>query len=129
MNRKWAAGLIAAAAIAAIVALRPTDVLDTVPKVLQGRWTTDNQRYQDRIFRIDDKVVVFETGDMDDIYGAVKHVLVSEKEDATRYEIGYDTLDDGSLRLALYFKPVQGGLIWFENQQNVLWRRSMKTGD
>jgi len=95
-----------------------------LPDKLNGFWTTDNPRYQDRYLELA-RVYVFIGVDR----RQAPSIQVIDKIDAvqagkeTSYTIYSTDLQGVDYQMSLQFNPANGGEIQFTNQRGIVWKR------
>jgi len=99
-----------------------------LPRQLEGTWTTDDPRYQDRFMDLSQAFVIIGTSR----YDAPSVQLIDKVEVEAR---GSDTVltvystdhsQSAHYQMAIQFSPANGGEIRFKNQTQV-WRRREDT--
>jgi len=100
-----------------------------LPEQLNGFWTTDNPRYQDRFLELARVYVLIGVGRRQ-----APSVQVVDKFEAvqagkeTMYTIYSTDLQGNSYQMALQFNPVNGGEIQLKNQPGIVWKRHAQQG-
>jgi hypothetical protein len=99
-----------------------------LPDKLNGFWTTDDPRYQDRFLELSKVYVIIGVG-----RHQVPSVQVVDRIEAvqagkeTTYTIYSDDLQGVSYQLSFQFNPVNGGEIQLKNQKGIVWKRHADT--
>jgi hypothetical protein len=115
-------GAIAAIALIFLSAWiwRPPNTL--VPQELVGEWHTTDPNYADRTLELDPVCITFSTGGDTVSVGFIKEVKEVEEPGRILYTISY-TVDDTPNQVSFYYDVSKGNVIWFRNQQRVLWSK------
>jgi len=93
-----------------------------VPKELVGEWHTTDANYADRTFELDPVCITFTTGDDTVSVGFIKEVKEVPEAGYILYTISY-TVDDATNEVSFYYDMSKGNVIWFRNQERVVWRK------
>ena len=93
-----------------------------VPKELVGEWHTADPIYADRTFELDPVCITFTTGGGTASVGFIKEVKEVPEGSRILFTISY-TVDDGSNEVSFYYDLSKGKIIWFKNQEKVVWRK------
>lgn len=97
-----------------------------VPDDLIGVWKTADPKYADRSLEFTKDSIVFGTG-----AGSVSAHLVTKISRATSdssflYNLTYKNQEGQEYRLSFFYDPERGGVIWFKNQKDILWRKDKR---
>ena len=116
---RWCVSL---SAVLLIAACGP-DRLDTPLANIQGRWiTTDDPKYADRAFEIDDDYLYLLTGGDSFTVHRIHEVLITQ-DDLPKYTIEYRG-DEGALfSFNFYLSREAGGTLLFPTEMHMKWRR------
>ena len=92
-----------------------------LPQNLHGVWQTDEPKYEDRHFLLDQNAIGFETG-----YGVIDWYEIIQVDQSTRrnttlYTIEYKSGEGAVFKRSLIYNPGNGGTIRFENQDDIEW--------
>ncbi len=94
-----------------------------VPEHLVGTWKTRAPQYADRFVEFTMDSLIFGTGgDSADSYMITK---IEEVDDGlqTLYTISYTIPEGQEFRLSFYHDLSKGGVIWFKNQDHLIWTK------
>lgn len=100
-----------------------------VPDQLLGTWKTAAPLYADRFLEIGKEALTFGTGDGASnsyMIESVEKVNEGQEGQATLYSmytISYTDREGQEYMLAFYHDPRKGGLIWFKNQDHLIWTK------
>jgi hypothetical protein len=95
-----------------------------LPDQLNGFWTTDVPRYQDRFLEFDRVYVFIGVGRLQ--VPTLQMVDKVEAEPAgkeTTYTIYSSDLEGNSYQMTLQFNPLNGGEIQLKSQRGIVWKR------
>jgi hypothetical protein len=96
----------------------------TLPRALEGVWTTDDPRFQERYLELSSSFVIIVTGHDDPVsvqfVDKVESEPMGDGSSLTVYSTDY--LQDAHYQMHIRFSPANGGEIRFQNQGQV-WRR------
>jgi len=95
-----------------------------VPKELVGEWHTTDPNYADRTFELDPVCITFTTGGDTVSVGFIKEVKEVAEGSRILYTISY-TVDDTPNEVSFYYDLNKGKVIWFKNQERVVWRKDL----
>jgi hypothetical protein len=96
----------------------------TLPRVMEGVWTTDDPRFQGRFMELSPSFVIIVTGHDDpasvQFVDKVESPTPSDLSSLTVYSTDYS--EGAHYQMRLQFSPANGGEIRFQNQ-GLVWRR------
>jgi hypothetical protein len=116
----WAGS--AAALLILLAALNWHTPNKRVPTELVGEWHTTDPNYAERTFELDPVCITFTTGDGNVSVGFINEVKEVPEGGRILYTISY-ILDDAPDEVSFYFDPGKGKVIYFKNQENVVWSK------
>jgi hypothetical protein len=93
-----------------------------VPKELVGEWHTTDPNYADRTLELDPVCITFTTGGDTISVGFIKEVKEVPEAGRILYTILY-TVNDAPNQVSFYYDMSKGNVIWFRNQERVVWRK------
>jgi hypothetical protein len=96
----------------------------TLPRTLEGVWTTDDPRFQGRYLELSSSFVIIVTGHDDPVsvqfVDKVENEPMGDESSLTVYSTDY--LQDAHYQMRIRVSQANGGEIRFQNQTQV-WRR------
>ncbi len=98
-----------------------------VPDRLVGRWTTSEPRYKDRFFELSKVTFSYGLGEDKIDVNFISSIEKNIQNNNTLYTINYHSTDGLEYTRSFYYYPANGGVIRFQNQQNVKWTKCKKT--
>jgi hypothetical protein len=95
-----------------------------VPGELVGVWRTFNEKYEDRYFEFRAETLVVGMGGGQSVTHAIRAIAVDLDQDLYRVSYRNSDEDNDDETFSFYFtKRSEGGVIRFEHQPNIAWRR------
>lgn len=96
---------------------------DTLPDELHGVWTTSDPRYAGRFFWLNSDFIVFKTGQDSVSTHRIIKILKAPNNEGVLYTLAYANQDGKELWLSFVYDVLNGGVIRFKNQNDVLWNK------
>lgn len=117
------AGLVAGLVVFFVVraVMSPgVNILDETPSEIVGRWMTDDSRYADRAFHIEEETFHLEVGEDSILSYRVARIQRFPSGDFDRYLLSYHTRE-GEARQE--FRLFPDGVLRLKNPPDVVWTR------
>ena len=95
----------------------------TVPDELVGVWKTSAPKYADRFFELTKDVVIFGTGEKNDLVHAILNVEEVRANKRILYTIHYGNEEGQEYEWSFYYDSANGGAIRFKNQEEIGWTK------
>ena len=123
-NRRHVLGLIVLGILLFII---HCGNITTAPEHLIGVWRTQDSRYADRTFKIEERTIRFQTGEHQfETYSILRiNTGKGAKKEGSLCTIDYKT-EEGKSKFSFYYDPADHGVIRFANQPQMLWTRKGK---
>ena len=126
-TRPWPQLIAAVLSIFCCVGCNSTASL-TLPRELEGVWTTDDPRFQGRFMELSPSFVIIVTGHDDpasvQFVDKVESVAPGDLSSLTVYSTDYS--EGAHYQMKLQYSPANGGEIHFQNQ-SLVWKRGGDT--
>jgi hypothetical protein len=104
-------------------------VLMTLPREMEGVWTTDDPRFQGRFMELSPSFVIIVTGHEDPAtVQFVDKVETQTPGDLSSLTVYLPTIPRAPTTRCLQFSPANGGQLRFQNQ-GLVWRRGRQTAN
>jgi hypothetical protein len=97
------------------------------PKNLFGTWTTSEQKYTDRFFKLTQNTVNFGIGKKKTNIYDISKVEKVVQDNEVLYTIKYHNSDGVQYSLSFYYDATNGGVIKFKNQKHIPWTKKKET--
>lgn len=94
-----------------------------MPEEMRGYWATEDPRYEDRGFQLDEDFVIFYTGDETLRAERLQSVDTTSQGDDVLYELRYRSAG-GQLYYFDFLYDRPESTIRFKNQQDIVWRKA-----
>lgn len=105
-------------------------VLMTLPREMEGVWTTDDPRFQGRFMELSPSFVIIVTGHEDpatvQFVDKVETQTPGDLSSLTVYSTDYS--EGAHYQMRLQFSPANGGELRFQNQ-GLVWKRGRQTAN
>lgn len=98
----------------------PDGLVDETPADIKGRWTTDDARYGDRAFLIEDDMLHIEVGSDSVLSYRTVHLQRFPEADFDRYVLTYHTREGEATQ---EFRRLPDGTLRLKNPPDVVWSR------
>ena len=120
MKLKWMIAIVICVVLAAVVIPRLFISRELPPK-LHGVWETEETRYEDRHFMLEQNAIGFDTGNGYVDWYQITRIEESNRNNKTIYTIEYKSDEGAVFKRSLIYHSGDGGTIRFENQADVEW--------
>lgn len=120
LYRRW---FLTLATMALLVAILTACSQSHLPIDLVGMWVTDHEHYHQCYMNIDENNIVFGNGEGATDSGIVRKVTLTQKNASRIFDVQYENTDGDVYTLKIVFSCENGGMLWFEHQPQVVWRR------
>lgn len=98
----------------------------SLPAGLIGVWKSSDPRYAGRFLQFSHDRVTFGTGKGSVSIHTITKIVRMPQADTFHYTITYVNEEGQNYRLAFVYDPARGGVIWFKNQSDILWRKERR---
>jgi hypothetical protein len=96
----------------------------SLPDNLIGVWRTSDPKYAGRFLQLTQDRVIFGTGAGSVSIHPIRKIARAPRADGILYAIIYTNDDGQEYRLSFVHDLEHGGVIWFKNQKDILWKRA-----
>lgn len=94
----------------------------TMPKVLLGKWVTEDPRYEARYIEITETEVIFGTGTQTPTFFFIKKIKENKINEFVEWTFHCETLEKVPTDIVLFYTTQQGGTHFeLRNQRQVQW--------
>jgi hypothetical protein len=94
------------------------------PDYIQGKWTTDDPKYNDRYIVITERLLTIGLGNGTESVNTITGVTSRESDVRTEYRISYRDNEGEEWTLTLYYAATDHGTMQIKNS-NSLWRKDV----
>lgn len=114
--------LLAATCLVLLMGCEPKN--RSLPDDLIGVWKTSHPKYADRFLLLGEDLIIFGTGARSVSAHPITKFAKVPQVSGFLYTITYTNEDGQEYRLSFVHDLEHGGVIWFKNQKDILWKRA-----